>query len=114
MFKVATVMQQIMTELNGAVSEEAKIVTITKKNCSKSNESPETTDFLLREVSTKIMTQTRDYAYYGTVDIDEDVCELLAASVYFCVPGIVQLCYDILKNNLNPENCIGVMLFARC
>jgi hypothetical protein len=30
MFKVATVVQQIMTELNGAVSEENKIVAITK------------------------------------------------------------------------------------
>jgi hypothetical protein len=30
MFKVATVVQQIMTELNGAVSEEDKIVAITK------------------------------------------------------------------------------------
>jgi hypothetical protein len=30
MFKVATVVQQIMTELNGAVFEESKIVAITK------------------------------------------------------------------------------------
>jgi uncharacterized tellurite resistance protein B-like protein len=30
MFKVATLVQQIMTELSGAVSEEDKIVAITK------------------------------------------------------------------------------------
>jgi hypothetical protein len=30
MFKVATVVQQIVTELNGAVSEEGKIMVITK------------------------------------------------------------------------------------
>jgi hypothetical protein len=30
MFKVATIVQQIMTELNGAVTEEKKIVAITK------------------------------------------------------------------------------------
>jgi hypothetical protein len=30
MFKVAAIVQQIMTELNGAVSEENKIVAITK------------------------------------------------------------------------------------
>jgi hypothetical protein len=30
MFEVTTVVQQIMTELNGAVSEEDKIVAITK------------------------------------------------------------------------------------
>jgi hypothetical protein len=29
-FKIATVVQQIMTELNGTVSEEGKIVAITK------------------------------------------------------------------------------------
>jgi hypothetical protein len=60
------------------------------------------------------MTQIRDYAYNGAVDIDEaNVCELIERSVYLCVPGIVQLCCDFLKNKLDPENCIGVMLFAR-
>jgi hypothetical protein len=60
------------------------------------------------------MTQIRDNAYYGTVDIDEDnVCELLQTSDYLCVPDIVQLCCDFLKNNLDPENCIGVMRYAR-
>jgi hypothetical protein len=34
MVKVATVVQQIMTELNGAVSEEEKIVAITKNGLS--------------------------------------------------------------------------------
>jgi kelch-like protein 10 len=59
------------------------------------------------------MTQIRDYAYYGAVDIDEDnVWELLQTSDYLCVPDIVQLCCDFLKYNLDPENCIGVMLFA--
>jgi hypothetical protein len=60
------------------------------------------------------MTQIRDYAYYGTVGIDEEnVCELLQTSDYLCVPGIVQLCCNFLKSNLDPENCIGIMLFAR-
>jgi hypothetical protein len=54
------------------------------------------------------------YAYYGTVDIDEDnVCELLQTSDYLRVPGIVQLCCDFLNNNLDPENCIDVMRYAR-
>jgi hypothetical protein len=76
--------------------------------------SPETTEFLPPGVSTKIMTQILHYAYYGTVDIDEDnVCELLQTSDYLCVPDIVQLCCDFLKNNLDPENCIGVMRYAR-
>jgi hypothetical protein len=60
------------------------------------------------------MNQILDYAYYGTVDIDEDnVCELLQTSAYLCVPDIVQLCCYFLKNNLDPENCIGVMRYAR-
>jgi hypothetical protein len=60
------------------------------------------------------MNQILDYAYYGTVDIeDENVCELLETSEYLCVPDIVQLCCDFLKNNLDPENCIGVMRYAR-
>jgi hypothetical protein len=60
------------------------------------------------------MTQILHYAYYGAVDIGVDnVCELLQTSDYLCVPGIVQLCCDFLDNNLDPENCIGVMRYAR-
>jgi hypothetical protein len=60
------------------------------------------------------MTQILHYVCSGTVDINEDnVCELLQTSDYLCVPAIVQLCCDFLKDNLDPENCIGVMLFAR-
>jgi hypothetical protein len=76
--------------------------------------SPERTEFFTPAVSTKVMTQILDYAHYGTVDIDEDnVCELLQTSDYLCVPDIVQLCCDFLKNNLDPGNCIGVMRYAR-
>jgi hypothetical protein len=60
------------------------------------------------------MTHILDYAHYGTVDIDEaNVYELLQTSDYLCVPGTVQLCCDFLKSNLDPENCIGVMRYAR-
>jgi hypothetical protein len=60
------------------------------------------------------MTQILRYAHYGTVDIDGDnVYELLLTSDYLCVPGIVQRCCDFLKNNLDPENCIGVTRYAR-
>jgi hypothetical protein len=60
------------------------------------------------------MSQILRYAYRGTVDIHEDnVCEVLQTSDYFCVPDIVQMCCDFLKNNLDPENCIDVMLLAR-
>jgi actin-binding protein IPP len=60
------------------------------------------------------MTQILCYVCCGTVDIDEDnVYELLKTSDNLCMPDIVQLSCDFLKNNLDPENCIGVMLFAR-
>jgi hypothetical protein len=76
--------------------------------------SPERIEYFLPGVSTKIMTHILHYSYYGTVDIDEDnVCELLRTSKYLCVPYIVQLCCDFLKNNLDPENCIGIMRYAR-
>jgi hypothetical protein len=54
------------------------------------------------------------YMYCGTVHIDEDnVWMLLQTSGYLPVPGIVQLCCDFIKNKLDPENCIGVMRYAR-
>jgi hypothetical protein len=60
------------------------------------------------------MTQILHYVYDGTVTIDEDnVCQLLQTSDYLCVPDIVQLCCDFLKKYLDPENCIGVMRYAR-
>jgi hypothetical protein len=60
------------------------------------------------------MTEILNFAQFRTVNIDdENVCELLAASDYLCLPGIVQLCCDFLKNNLDSENCIGIMLFTR-
>jgi hypothetical protein len=60
------------------------------------------------------MAQILQYAYHGTVDIDEDnVWELLQTSDYLCVPDIVQLCCEFLDNNLDPENCIGVTRYAR-
>jgi hypothetical protein len=60
------------------------------------------------------MAQILHYAYFGNVHTDEDnVRELLEISDYLCMPGIVQLCCDFLKSQLNPKNCIGVMLIAR-
>jgi hypothetical protein len=76
--------------------------------------SPEMTEFFTPAVSTKIMAHILQYAHYRTVDIDKDnVCELLRTSDYLCVPDIVQLCCDFMNNNLDPENCIGVMRYTR-
>jgi hypothetical protein len=47
MFKVAVIVQQIMTELNGAVSEENKIVAITKIRRFKLNESKWPLEFIV-------------------------------------------------------------------
>jgi hypothetical protein len=76
---------------------------------------PKKTEFFKRVVSTKNITiQILRYVCRGDVDIDEDnVCELLQTSDYFRVPDIAQMCYDFLRNKLNPENCIGIMRYAR-
>jgi kelch-like protein 10 len=61
-----------------------------------------------------MMTQILDYAYLERLDINNDnVCQLLVTSDYLCVAGVLLLCCDFLKNALDPENCIGIMRFAR-
>jgi kelch-like protein 10 len=49
-----------------------------------------------------------------SMDINqENVCMLLVSADYISVLGLLELCCDFLKTTLNPENCIGIMLFAR-
>jgi kelch-like protein 10 len=72
------------------------------------------TDVTLHGVSKKFMDMIMDYAYSKTADINEDnVCELLAVSDYLSVLGLRQLCCNFLKNKLDINNCISIMLLAR-
>lgn len=76
--------------------------------------SKEKTDFLLPSVTSKIMNLLLEYAYLRNLDVRQDnVCKLLITADYLNIYGVVQLCSDYLKKNLSPENCIGIMLFAR-
>jgi hypothetical protein len=55
-----------------------------------------------------------EYAYLRTLDIRQDnVCQLLRSADYLNIPGVLELCCDYLRLNLTPENCIGIMLFAK-
>lgn len=55
-----------------------------------------------------------EYAYLRTLDVKrENVCELLTKADYLSFSGVVDLCCDYLRANLSPENCIGIMCFAK-
>lgn len=55
-----------------------------------------------------------EYAYLRSVDINrENVCRLLITADYLSIFGVLDLCCDYLRDNLAPENCIGMMRFAR-
>ncbi|XP_014216197.1 kelch-like protein 10 [Copidosoma floridanum] len=74
----------------------------------------EKTDFLLPNVSSKIMNQLLEYAYLRTLDVKRDnVCQLLSSADYLSFLGVVELCCEYLRANLTPENCIGIMSFAK-
>ncbi|XP_021929987.1 kelch-like protein 10 isoform X2 [Zootermopsis nevadensis] len=75
----------------------------------------EQTDVLLHGVSSDIMAQILDYVYTRKVDINcGNVRQLLVASDYLCVLGVLQLCCQFLQNTMNLGNCIGIMRLARC
>lgn len=60
------------------------------------------------------MTLLLEYAYLRSVDINhENVCELLITADYLSIFGMLELCCNYLRDNLTPENCIGMMKFAR-
>jgi kelch-like protein 10 len=74
----------------------------------------ERTDVLLPGVTSEAMSLILDYAYMRSVDINqENACTLLVSADYLSVLGLLELCCDFLKSTLTPENCIGIMLFAR-
>lgn len=71
-------------------------------------------EYFLPSISSSMMTIILDYAYLRTLEInDENVCKLLKTSDYLIILGIRKLCCDYLKQNLVPENCIGITKFAK-
>jgi kelch-like protein 10 len=76
--------------------------------------SKEKTDIHLPGVDSETLTLILDYCYTRKVDINqENVSQLLVSADYLIVPGLVELCCDFFKSMLAPENCIGIMRFAR-
>ncbi|CAK9832872.1 Kelch-like protein 10 [Anthophora retusa] len=76
--------------------------------------SREKTDVLLPGVSSNMMNLLLEYAYLRSINVNnENVCQLLVTADYLNILGVLDLCYEYLKQNLAPENCISVMRFAR-
>ncbi|XP_068173606.1 kelch-like protein 10 [Antennarius striatus] len=53
-----------------------------------------------------------DFAYSGSVSVEDNVQELLFAADYLIVTDIIEACSNFLEENLTPENCIGVCRFT--
>jgi kelch-like protein 10 len=74
----------------------------------------ERTDVILPGVTSETMSLILEYVYMRSVDISqENVCTLLVSADYLRMPDLLELCRNFLKNMLTPENCIGIMCFAR-
>ena len=59
--------------------------------------------------SSRLFNEFSEYVYTGNVRICvENVQELFLAADQFNIEGIVSECCKFLKENLQPENCIGV------
>jgi hypothetical protein len=89
-------------------SEYFKILFTTPLHCTKR------TDVLLPGVTSETMSLILEYVYMRSVDINqENVCTLSMSAHYLHMPGLLELCRNFLKSMLTPENCIGIMRFAR-
>ncbi|PNF37608.1 Kelch-like protein 10 [Cryptotermes secundus] len=76
--------------------------------------SKEKTDVLLPGVTSKTMTFILDHCYMRKVDINEEnVIQLLVSAGYLMMEDLIELCCGFIRSMLVPENCIGIMRFAR-
>ncbi|KAI4504462.1 hypothetical protein M0802_000012 [Mischocyttarus mexicanus] len=76
--------------------------------------SREKTDVLLPGVNSEMMNLLLEYAYLRSLDVNRDnVCQLLVTADYLSILGVLELCCEFLRQHLEPENCIGIMRFAR-
>ena len=65
-------------------------------------------------VSSKTMKQIIDYAYLRKVEINKENFEDLFAAVdRFHIFGLLKDCSDFLYDQMDIENCIGILKFAR-
>ncbi|XP_014244657.1 kelch-like protein 10 isoform X2 [Cimex lectularius] len=74
----------------------------------------EKTDVLLPGLASNILGALLEYAYLRRITITEDnVTYLLSAADYLAILGVIEQCCEFLKTQLNPENCIGILKYAR-
>lgn len=54
------------------------------------------------------------YAYLRECEITNDnVYEIYAISDYVGIIGLIKLCVNFMIDNMQPENCVLLMLFGR-
>ncbi|KAL1139483.1 hypothetical protein AAG570_006467 [Ranatra chinensis] len=76
--------------------------------------SSEQTDILLPGVNAEVMNALLEYAYLRKIHLNaENVSKMLTTADYLSILGVLDLCCEYLKENLRPENCIGILIFAR-
>lgn len=72
------------------------------------------TNVLVPGIGAAIMQRIIDYAYLRKCGIDEQcVHELFVVADYVAMVGLMRQCIGFMVKMLRPENCIGLMLFAR-
>lgn len=60
------------------------------------------------------MQKIIDFAYLRKCEITEDIYkELFAVADYFGIQSLLKLCTSCVSTILKPENCIGLIDFAR-
>ncbi|XP_066908319.1 kelch-like protein 10 [Halyomorpha halys] len=76
--------------------------------------SKEKRDIILPGITKDIMHSLLEYVYLRKISITmNNVTRLLSAADYLSILGVLQLCCDYLKSQLNPENCIGILMYSR-
>ena len=71
-------------------------------------------DFSMYEIEAEILTDIINYAYCGSVTINEcNAQNLLAAASMLQLPDIKRACADFMATQLDDGNCIGIHMFAQ-
>ena len=67
----------------------------------------------LHNMNPDILVSLVDFAYTGHVEITvENVQEVLSVASLLQVTEVVEICCSFLKNQLDPQNCLGIRNFA--
>jgi kelch-like protein 10 len=76
--------------------------------------STEKTDAPLLGITSETISLVLEYAYMRRVDINQkNMFTLFESAAFLRMPGLFERCRDFIKSMLTPENCIGIMIYAR-